>query len=161
MKLDRLNSWLSLAANLAVLVGIVFVAVEIAQNTAMVETQIHQSRAEAASAEARSLYNSDLVPALLVKVQADVELSPEETIRWKALFRAFNRNFDNQLRQFREGLLGNNIPRSLDLAISEVVLGSRLGREEWQRTKAIYSDEYIAFVDALLASRPAGEPATE
>ncbi len=35
----------------------------------------------------------------------------------------------------------------------EEIGGSRLGREEWERTKEIYSDEYIAFVDAALAGR--------
>lgn len=32
MKLDKLNQWLTLAANLGVLVGILFVAVQLRQN---------------------------------------------------------------------------------------------------------------------------------
>ena len=94
MKLDRVNAWLSLAASVAVLMGIVFLAVEINQNTAMMQTQINQSRAELAMAEARSLYNSDYVPALLVKVKLGEELSKEERVRYKSLVRAFNRNWE-------------------------------------------------------------------
>ncbi len=78
MKLDKISAWLTLAANAAVLAGIVFLAIEIRQNTAMMETQIHQSRAALAMAEAQSIYDSAHVPALLVKVEAGQELSSEE-----------------------------------------------------------------------------------
>ena len=161
MSMDRVKDWLAIASNAAVLVGIVFLAMEIGQNTAMMETQIHQDRAAQAMAEAQSIYNSAHVPGLMVKVRAGEELSAEETVRWRTLFRAFNRNFDNQLRQFDEGLLAENIPRSLTTAVSEVIAGSRLGREEWARTKSIYRDEYIAFVDGLLAHHEPGRPAAE
>ncbi len=157
MKLDRVNAWLSLAASVAVLVGIVFLAVEINQNTAMMETQIHQSRAAQAMAEAQSLYNSDYVPALLVKVKLGEELSNEERVRYTSLFRAFNRNWDNQLRQFNQGFLAANIPRSLRGAILEEIGSSELARMEWERTKDTYSDEYIEFVDSvLLRPTPSG-----
>ena len=150
VKLDRVNAWLSLAASVAVIVGIVFLAVEINQNTAMMQTQINQSRAAQAMAEARSLYNSDYVPALLVKVKLGEQLTSEEKVRYKSLFRAFNRNWDNQLRQFNQGLLAANIPRSLKGAILEEIGSSKFATEEWGRTKAIYSDEYIEFVDSVL-----------
>ena len=64
--------------------------------------------------------------------------------------RAFNRNWDNQLRQFNEGLLGGNIPRSLRQAVIDEFAGSGLARKEWQRTKDIYSDQYVKFVDGVL-----------
>jgi hypothetical protein len=150
MKLDRINAWLTLAANLAVLAGIVFLAIEISQNTEMMETQINQSRAAQAMAEAQSLYNSDHVPALLVRVRTGTELSPEEQIRFSSIFRAFNRNWDNQLRQFNQGLLGANIPRSVRGAVLEEIASSEAGTAEWARTKQIYSDEYIEFVDSVL-----------
>lgn len=153
MKLDRINAWLSLAGNVAVLAGIVFLAIEINQNTAMMQTQIHQSRAALAMTEAQSIYNSDYVPALLFKVKEEAELSSEERVRYKSLFRAFNRNFDNQLRQFNEGLLAGNIPRSVRRAVLEEIGGSRVAREEWERTKDIYSDDYIEFVDSALGTR--------
>ena len=150
VRLDRMNAWMTLLANLAVLAGIIILVIEISQNTAMLETQIHQSRTEQAIAEAQSLYNSEFVPALLVKVRDSEELTAEEYVRYRSLFRAFNRNWDNQLRQFNEGLLGGNIPRSLRQAVIDELAGSGLAREEWQRTKDVYSDEYVEFVDGVL-----------
>ena len=47
---DKVNKWLTLGANIGVLIGIIFLAVEIRQNTEMTRAQITQSRADAAIA---------------------------------------------------------------------------------------------------------------
>lgn len=150
MRTEQLNSWLTLAANLAVLAGIIFLAIEISQNTDMMRTQINQSRAELAMNEAESVYNSDYVPALMTKLRQGNEISAEDRERHSHLFRALNRNWDNQLRQHREGFLDDNIPRSVRNAVIAEIATVDLGRQQWEQTKQIYSDEYIAFVEAIL-----------
>ena len=67
MDTDRLNRWLTLGANVAVLTGIFFLVVEISQNTEMMRAQINQSRSEASMSEAQSMYNSQHLPEILVK----------------------------------------------------------------------------------------------
>jgi len=151
MRTKQLNNWLTLAANLAVLAGIIFLAIEISQNTDMMRTQMNQSRAELAMNEAESLYNSDYIPALLTKISQGGDVSAEERERYSHLFRALNRNWDNQLRQYREGFLDDNIPRSVRRAVIREIASTNLARELWEQTKQIYSDEYIAFVDGILA----------
>ena len=64
--------------------------------------------------------------------------------------RAFNRNMDNQLWQYNRGFLGENIPRSMRIAVRSVIGASGIGIEEWDRYKQQYSDEYIDFVDAAI-----------
>ena len=44
MNVDKFNSWLTLLANVGVLAGIVFLALEIKQNTQMLERQAHLER---------------------------------------------------------------------------------------------------------------------
>jgi hypothetical protein len=151
MNTRKLNSWLSLGANLGVVIGLVLLIIEIRQNTEMMESQIHQSRTEAAQSEQQALFNSDHMPQILVKVGADEGLTEEEIKRYEAYFRAFNRNMDNQLWQFSRGLLGTNIPRSVRAAVREVIGGRLLATELWDRTKTAYTDEYIAFVDAAIS----------
>lgn len=153
MRTEQLNSWLTLAANLAVLAGIIFLAIEISQNTDMMRTQMNQSRAELAMNEAESMYNSDYIPALLTKIRQGGEVSAEERERYGHLFRALNRNWDNQLRQYREGFLDDNIPRSVRSAVNTEIVAVELARELWAQTKQSYSDEYIAFVDGILAEK--------
>jgi hypothetical protein len=153
MRTEQLNSWLTLAANLAVLAGIIFLAIEISQNTDMMRTQINQSRAELAMNEAESLYNSDYIPGLVTKIRQGDAVSAEERERYRHLFRAFNRNWDNQLRQYREGFLDGNIPRSVRSAVYTEIATIDLAIELWEQTKQSYSDEYIAFVDEILAEQ--------
>ena len=152
MNAGKLNSWLSLAANFGVVVGLMLVIYEIRQNTEMMESQIHQSRTETALSEQQAVFNSDYMPAILVKVERDIPLTEEETQRYDGFFRAFNRNMDNQLWQFDRGLLGDNIPRSVANAVGAVIAGNSLAQEHWARMKVQYTDRYIAFVDSVMAS---------
>ena len=64
MKAEKLSAWLSLGANLAVLVGLILLIIEIRQNTNMMESQIHQSRTETALSEQQPVFNSDYMPAI-------------------------------------------------------------------------------------------------
>ena len=43
MKFDKANHWLALVANLAVVAGILFLAVELQQNTKQLQLQSYQS----------------------------------------------------------------------------------------------------------------------
>jgi len=46
MQLDDLNKWLTLAANVGVLAGIIFLAIELQQNTNMMQAQTRQAITE-------------------------------------------------------------------------------------------------------------------
>ena len=151
MKGEKLNSWLSLGANLGVVIGLALLVIEIQQNTDMMEAQINQSRTELAMSEQQATFNSEFMPPILVKVESGEQLSAEEMFRYGPYFRAFNRNMDNQLWQYDHGFLGNNIPRSMRGAVRGVIGGSQLGIDEWGRQKVSYIDEYIAFVDEAIA----------
>jgi len=153
MDTDRLNRWLTLGANVAVLAGIVILAAEISQNTDMMRTQINQSRAEASMSEAQSMYNSDYLPELLVKLRQGNTITPAERERYISFLRGLHRNWDNQLRQYREGFLAEDIPRSVRGAILFEIVPIEEARREWERTRDTFSDEYIVFVDAILAER--------
>ncbi len=58
---------------------------------------------------------------------------------------------DNQLWQYRQGFLGENIPRSVRFAVQGVIGGNRMSIDLWEQTKQGYTDDYIAFVDEAIA----------
>ena len=151
MKLDGLNQWLTLVANFGVLAGLILLIIEIHQNTEMVRAQINQSRADTAMSEQQATYNSDHIPAMLAKVERGEQLSDEEMIRYVTYFRAFNRNQDNNLWQYNQGFLGENIPRSIRNGVRNVIGGHELGITLWDATKHTYTDEYVAFVEDAIA----------
>jgi hypothetical protein len=155
---EKLNRWLTLGANLGVVVGLGLLIVEIRQNTGMMEAQMHQSRTEAAMLEQQSVYNSAYLPAMQAKIGSGEPLSEEEAVRYEAWFRGFNRNMDNQLWQHRRGFLNDNIPRSVRHAVRAVIGASEIGRKAWERNRTQYTDEYIAFVEEVLTDPESSRP---
>ena len=152
MSADRLNAWLSLFANVGVVVGLILIIIEIQQNTEMMRAQISHSRSETAQAEQQAVFNSEFIPDLLVKVRSSETLTPSEMVRYTTYFRAFNRNQDNVYWQYREGFLEENVPRSIRAAVRAVIGESELSRALWESSKEIYTDEYIAFVDESIST---------
>ncbi len=151
MNEEKLNAWLSLGANVGVVIGLMLLIVEIGQNTEMMRAQINQSRTDTALSEQQAVYTSDHVPALLAKIGRGEKLSDEEMIRYTRFFRAFNRNQDNNLWQYGQGYLGENIPRSIRGAARAVIGGHELGIATWEVQKYSYTDEYVAFVEDAIA----------
>jgi hypothetical protein len=144
-------------ANLGVIVGIVLLAVEIHQNTEMMEAQISQARTETAMAEAQSVYDSEYLLSLMEAIDQGQPLTTTDRLRFAHYLRAFNRNQDNQLWQYRRGLLGENIPRSIRLAVRGELAPRPLAREVWASTKDLYTDDYIEMVDEIIAEYLAEE----
>ena len=75
---DKMNRWLTLTANIGVVIGLLLLLVELRQNTEMMQAQITQSRSESAQSENQAVFNSDHIPAVISKVRAGVKLSEEE-----------------------------------------------------------------------------------
>ena len=151
MKKIDLGQTITILANVGVIAGIVFLVIEMRLNTAMLEAVMNQNREESAMGEAQSMYNSDYLPALKVAVDSGQDLTPVDIERLRHWLRGFNRNQDNLLRQYQQGLLTDNIPRSIRQAVRSEVAQSRITREMWENTKIVYTDEYISLVDEVLA----------
>jgi hypothetical protein len=156
MKKIDLGQSIQILANVGVIAGIIFLAVEISQNTTMVEAQMNQARTETAMAEAEAIYNSDSLLETLRDLDQGKDLTDIQKLRFWHYLRSFNRNQDNQLRQYDQGFLGDNIPRSIRVAVSIEIASRPLAREYWEVSKEIYTDEYIQLVDSILAGNSPG-----
>ncbi len=151
MNAGKNNSWLSLGANLGVVLGLILLILEISQNTEMMRAQINQSRTDTAISEQQAVYNSDFMPEVIDKVRGGEELSALELIRYQTYFRGGNRNQDNNLWQYDQGFLGENTPRSIRGFARNVIGSSQLGLATWDSQKYSYTDEYVAFVEDAIA----------
>ena len=151
MNAKKINTWLSLSANIGVVIGLGLLGFEISQNTEMIQAQMNQSRTDTAVSQQEATYNSDYMPALFVKADKGEQFSDEESLRYSAYFRAYNRNMDNQLWQYNQGFLGENIPRSIKGGARVRIAGNSQGLELWEIQKYSYTDEYVAFVEEAIA----------
>lgn len=153
MDTDRVSRWLSIGANLAVLASIVFLAVEIRQNTEMTRAQITLGRSQNTLDLASAQFNSDYIPEILVKVSDGEDLTRTELYRYRTHLRALLRIYDNDLQQQNMGLLGDHISRNIPKIIDNWIVRNPLGRDFWARNKASFSDEFVEFVDAEIAEK--------
>ena len=112
--MERLNQWLSLAANFGVIAGIVFLAFEIQQNSEAIKAQTYQSRTEAAQELSTVIMDSEHFAPLLAKLGDSMfpndpailaELNPEDRIRLMAHFQWIRVALDNQIYQYEHGFL--------------------------------------------------------
>lgn len=113
---SRLSSWLSVASNVAVLVGIVFIVVELRQNQALMRAQIGQSRADNITARYAQQSHSDYWPTIQAKRRAAgsvsgwVEsLTPEEFERARYYALTEFNDVRNQFYQYQQGFLDEAI----------------------------------------------------
>jgi hypothetical protein len=151
MKTDRVGRWVSIAANLAVLASIVFLALEIRQNTEMTRAQITLGRSQNNLAIGEMQVNSDYLPDIMMKVARDEELTWTESYRYNAHLRVLLRIYDNDFQQYSQGLLGEHIARNIPRLIERFILGNPHGRDFWERNRTSFSDEFAEFVDSVLA----------
>ena len=136
MNLDIFNKWATLAANVGVLVGIVFLASELNQNTRATRAEIYQSRAfENADTRISVLQPGQLEEVLFktdygnwsddFEVGTVNELSEIERWRLKQYVEADIRMFDNNLYQ-----CGLGFHDSVFCIANEEAVKSRL--DDWE-----------------------------
>ena len=151
MNSEKINSWLSLLANIGVVVGLVLLIIELNQNTEQMRAQMNQMRAESAAAQQHAYFNSEYIPAIVTKVRNGDELTPEEQRRYSSYIRSLNRIQDNNLWQYNQGYLGPHMPRSIEGAVRGNIGVNKFTIDLWDSQKSGYSDEYVEFVESAIS----------
>jgi hypothetical protein len=114
MNAESINRWLSLSANLGVVIGLVLLLIELDQNSDLVRAQIHQARSDEHVGYRIELANSEyLLPARLKVEEAGGfanpnamdDLTAEEAYRIRELLAARHQDYDNLFYQYQQGYL--------------------------------------------------------
>ena len=124
MQIDGLNRWLTIVANVGVVVGIAFLVVEIRQNTIALSAEAYQSRSEAlqemsmfiAGSEVLATIDANLIkrPDSCGEFERNCEviddeylesLSVTERQQYKRFLQAQNARVQNLVFQYEQGLL--------------------------------------------------------
>lgn len=154
MDSSKLTNWLSLIANVAVVGGIVFLAVEIQQNNVLLRSESRQ----ALLANDHTSLVADLEHLDVIKKLAfEEELSTEEQLRLSFVFLIDLRNREFEYAQYVNGLLDEQTW----LSYRNVILinhASGRGRVWWDKVgHEIVGPEFAKVVDELLVDATAHE----
>lgn len=150
-KLAILNDWLTLIANLGVLLGIFFLIYEIDQNTDAIRSQ---TRAAIYSGAQEELWKNMEYPDVTLNMRiTDHELSPEEKIRFDAWMSASMRAREFAWIEFRNGSLDATYWES-DRNVIAIILGSERSRTWWNEVGRLgFGPEFVAYVDEYMQER--------
>jgi len=136
---------------IAVGVTLVFLTVQLRQNTRMIRAQINQSLTHTAQVQNESVYNSPYLPDILAKLDQNEALSGAETIRYRLYVRNSLRVQDNLYWQYRQGLLEEHILRTLRTGARNLVGRSEHSRRVWESLRQSYSDEFASLVEEAIS----------
>lgn len=153
MDSSKLNSWVTLAANIGVLLGLLLLVVEIRQNTAA-------SRAQTAQAIIDSSRNflvgiamdEDFAHIREVGESNLADLSELDASRFSANSRGNWAYFQNVWIQWTLGVVDDRIWWTISQIICEIQ--SRPGNlEEWEKHRGVMDPEFARIVDSCTTNR--------
>ena len=104
MKFDRSNRWLILAANFAVVIGIILLVIELNQNQKMMKSQVRNDLSSKIVDILIQIAADDDLANIRIKGDAGDSLKLEEVKRYEHLCLAFFRYWENVHYQYRNGL---------------------------------------------------------
>ncbi len=112
MKADSLNRWLTLSANIGVVIGLILLLIELDQNSDLVRAQIHQARSDAHVGHRLNDVESEHWMPIMMKLREhgypwDITsidaLTPEELFRFRNYSAARHTDLDNLHYQYQQG----------------------------------------------------------
>ena len=148
---DSLDRWLTWLANIGVIAGIVFLAIEIRQNTDMVRAQTRDNITD----KQLTLFEWFAASPENIRVreagdQNTLEPGTPEYAQYGWMIAGNFRLWENEWYQYQQGLFE---PEEFEPRIEmwRAMLRSSPGmREVWTFQRVAYSPEFKAFIDALV-----------
>ena len=114
MNADNVNRWLTLGANIGVVLGLILLLIELDQNSDLVRAQIHQARSDAAVVRLEDQADTEYLAPILNKIQllggfrnlsSTDDLTPEELHRLRLFMQSRHADYDNLFYQYQQGYL--------------------------------------------------------
>jgi hypothetical protein len=135
MDSDKINRWISLGANIGVIIGLIMLVVEVRHANNLAEASAYRSRGDEIQTSLNSVALSSDLAEILVKVdtQGVHALSDVETKRFWAYLRAGIFRMQNQFNDYNLGYLDDD---SYQAMLTEAV-----HRHPWWKELDIYVDD--------------------
>lgn len=154
MESDRLLRWLTIGANLGVLVGLLLLIAELKQNRDMMRAEIrHELAMGIVDLLQTPADNSQLADVLFRGVSGGA-LTPTESFQFEMRTNALFRYWEDVHYQYRVGLYDQAEFSTQREAWRVSLAGSPLARDYWCGVRALYSPEFAAEMDSLLVADP-------
>jgi hypothetical protein len=151
---NRLTRWLTLGANLGVLAGIILLIVELDQNREMMRAQTRHELAMGIVDLLQVPASNEQLANVMYRAHTGEELSPTELFQFQMRTNALFRYWEDVHYQYRVGLYDEiEFAKQRDAWQASLTNSSR-SQTYWCRVRLLYSPEFMAEMDSLLADGP-------
>ena len=148
MDSDRLNRWMTLAANVGVLVGIFLLLIELRQNTESAELQAAQSYMTLShELDFRIVDDPTLIALFLTSVD---ERTPGDLRRLDRWYFGSLRTWENGYFLHSRGVLDDDLWAGQEAFMADLLRGSEELQQYYQMNRSHFSKGFTEFLDGLL-----------
>lgn len=153
-RLERINQWITLATNVGVLLGLLFLIQEINQNTTAIENEIDTAIFSNAGAGGLVIIENPDIAELLVRSETEAwdSFTPVERQRLGSLW-AYA--LDSAELQYRLRKRGGEALNADNIVFPEAMLNRDSFESFWADVKetGVYPSEFVNFFNAYMADR--------
>jgi hypothetical protein len=105
LRFDKVNQWLTLVANFAVIAGIIFLGIELQQNNKLLQAEAISSVMDTRMIRQDQVIENDSLSELISKNRKREELSDAELLRIRALHTRSMLGWQKDFFLYKEGIL--------------------------------------------------------
>ena len=149
MDADRTNKWLTLTANIGVIVSLLFLAYEINQSTKATMAAASQGLTDQSVVYFDAQLDHEVISQAVYKQHQGNELSGYELHQLDLLQRLNFRVFENAFLQYRRGFYEEREWERYRRIIAGHMADNPIAVQMWERTKGGWTDEFAAEVESL------------
>lgn len=158
MTLSELADVGELVGGIAVVASLVYLALQIRQNTRAVRGSTLHHNVDVWAGLFLRLSEQDVTQAYVAGMAGRPDIKPLHYTQFYFVCKAMFLALEDQFHQAREGTLAPEIYAAYERATSEQLLAFPGFRIWWQQTRATFSPPFTARIDALIAAVPAADP---
>ena len=146
MDADRTNKWLTLTANIGVIVSLLFLAYEINQSTKATIAAASQGLTDQSVVYFDAQLDHEVISQATYKQRQGTELSGYELHQLDLLQRLNFRVFENAFLQYRRGFYEEREWERYRRIIAGHMAHNPVAIQMWEETKGAWTDEFTAEV---------------
>jgi hypothetical protein len=151
MKLDDLNRWMSLAASLGVIAGLVLLAFELQQNREMMRAQTRNDIALGVMDLMYVVASNPQLNSVMLRGSAGEELTPDEYSQFRQMVVARLRYYENVHYQYQQGMYEKPYFDKQKQAWKAAAARMRGAQAIWCEQRHTYAEEFVREFEALVA----------
>ena len=149
MNADRANNWLTLTANIGVILSLLFLAYEINQSTKATIAAASQGLTDQSVAYFDAQLDHQVISQAVYKQHQGTELSGYELYQLGLLQRLNFRVFENAFLQYKRGFYEEREWERYRRIIAGHMAHNPVAIQMWEETKGRWTDEFAAEVESL------------